>query len=83
MSRARSQRIDYTYDIDTTIPSNGNDCIESPKVHTDNCGQGVLADAGRLRNRFVDIPLIFAAYLNSRIIEAGEGLYQRGTMYAI
>jgi hypothetical protein len=71
MSGASNQRIDYTYDINTTVPSNSNDCIERPEVHTDNCSQWhVLAGAGRLRNRFVDIPLIFAAYLTSRMTEA-------------
>jgi len=37
MPGSSNQRIDNTYDIDATVPSNSNDCIESPEVHTDNC----------------------------------------------
>ena len=37
MSRPLDDRIGYTYDIDTAIPSNSYDCVESPEVHTDDC----------------------------------------------
>ncbi len=57
--------------------------LRVPKSTPTTVGRSALASAGRLRNRFVDIPLIFAAYLSSRIIEAAEGLFRRETIYAI
>ena len=29
--------VDWTYDIDTTVPRNRNDGIERPEVYADNC----------------------------------------------